>query len=190
MCRNKLVLLLGFLNVEEFRARSVVILHYTLGIYKLTATDTDSSFYCWISHSSHRHLKRTFLIIKQTDFHSDTRGEIENLTLSFILAVLTLLLTLCTLLNILASFLHFYGVLIFLDIACLMPFLTASSALALPNEQMNKLETAFYWGRLVLWESWWKAWRKGSFGGKEGYVLLWKLVRHLGINVGKERKRI
>lgn len=85
MCRNKLalVLLLGFLNVEEFRARSVVILRYTLGIYNLTAIDSDSSFYCWISHSSHRHLKRTFLIIKQTDFHSDTQGKIGNLTLNF-----------------------------------------------------------------------------------------------------------
>lgn len=65
-----------------------------------------------------------------------------------------------TLLSILASFLHFYRVhlglslLIFLGIACLMPFLTASSTFALSNAQMNKLETAFYWGKPVLWESW------------------------------------
>jgi len=48
MGRNKLalMLLLGLLNVEEFTSQGIVILHYAVGIYKLTATDSDSSFYC------------------------------------------------------------------------------------------------------------------------------------------------
>lgn len=37
--------LLGLVDVEEFRSPGI-ILHYAVGIYELTATDSDSSFYC------------------------------------------------------------------------------------------------------------------------------------------------
>lgn len=55
------------------------------------------------------------------------------------------------------------------------------------NEQAGD---GFYWGRLVLWKSWFKAWRNSSFRKKEGCVLLWKLVRHLGRSAGKDSKSI
>lgn len=82
------------------------------------------------------------------------------------------------------------SLLIFLGIACLMPCFTASSALALSNAQMNKLEMAFYRGRLRCF---------GKADGKPGEIVhleegrdmfCWKLVRHLGRSVGKDKKRI
>lgn len=185
MCRSKLALmmLLGFLSVEEFRARSV-ILHYTLGIYKLTTTDSDSSFYCWVSHSSHRHLKRTFFIIKQIDFHSDTLGAIGNLTLCVASHWLCWLGFAPH-----ALWLHFAEHPCFLSVLlwsahgavsahlsghCVSHAMLyckfCSRSVQCTNEQAGdgllprKTE--------VLWESWWKAWRNSSFGGREGYVLL------------------